>query len=182
MEYKEKKVGKGKLAFLPLPIPADRYLVPAKEKSEFTTFGPSMADLFADIPEAYTRGRFNPPLLKKLTMAFEKMEMLLKNRVTRLSPTTPYLEITTMMPDTRKHMLVHLVNYDVTIDGVITPATKVGVQLVLPKGARAARVLYSGHLSELQPVAFQADKANPQLITFSLPEIQVYGLAVVELK
>jgi hypothetical protein len=179
-DYFEKKTGKGKLAFLPVPIPADRYLVPAKEKSEYTTFGPSMAEVFADIPEAYTRGRFNLPLLEKLTIAVDKMEGLLGKKMTRLLEKTPYVELTTMVPDVKKHMLVHLVNYDVTIDGVITPAKQVGLQLLLPKGCRAARVSYSGDLSTLQPVTYQVDPANPRLITFSVPEVQVYGLALVE--
>ena len=182
LEYVEKKIGKGRLAFLPLPIPADRYLVPAKEKSEFTTFGPSMADVFADIPEAYTRGRFNAPLLEKLSTAINKIESLMQNKMTRLVQKTPYVEITTMMQESQKHMLVHLVNYDVTIDGVITPTRDLAVQLVLPKGLRAAHISYSGDLSTMQPVAFKVDKKNPQVITFSVAEIEVYGLAVVELK
>ncbi|HOT95519.1 MAG TPA: beta-galactosidase trimerization domain-containing protein [bacterium] len=179
--YREKKVGKGALAYLPLPIPADRYLVPAKEKSEFTTFGPSMADLFADIPEAYTRGRFNAALLPQLTAAAERVRNLLNNRMSCLTTPSPLVEITTMLPEKQSHMLLHLVNYDVTVDGHITPATKVGVQLLLPPGKRAVRVTCSGALTERQPLAFKEDPDNPRLITFTVPEIQVYGLAVVEL-
>jgi len=180
-EYTEKKVGKGVLAFLPLPIPADRYLVPAKEKSEFTTFGPTMADLFADIPEVYTRGRIHPALLPRLTAAADRIETLLNHRLSRLTTPASYVEISTMLPAAQSHLLVHLVNYDVTVDGVITPAQQVGVQLLLPPGKQAARVSASGNLGTLQPLEFKADPAEPRLITFIVPEVQVYGLAVVEL-
>jgi len=181
-EYTEIRAGSGRLALLPLPIPADRFLVPAKEKSEFTTFGPSMANLFADIPEAYTRGRFNPPLLENLSTAADKIGQLLDNRMTRLVTRSPYVEVTTMMPEGKKHVLVHLVNYDVTLDGVITPATDLGMQLMIPENARVARVSYSGDLSTLQPVEFTVDAGEPRLVSFTLPEVEVYGLAVVELE
>lgn len=178
----ERKVGKGLLAYLPLPIAADRYLVPAKEKSEFTTFGPTMADLFADIPEAYTRGRFNAALLPRLTAMADKITALLQNRLSRLTGAAPYVEITTMMPESQSHTLVHLVNYDVTVDGIITPAKNVGVQLLLPPGRRALRVTASGTLAERQPLEFRVDPADPRLITFTVPQVNVYGLAVVELQ
>lgn len=180
-QYREKKVGRGVLAFMPLPIPAGRYLVPAKAKSEFTTFGPSMADLFADIPEAYTRGRFNPQLLPLLTSAVERIETLLKHRMSRLTTPAPFVEITTMLPETQGHMLLHLVNYNVTIDGLITPAENVGVQLLLPPGKQAVRVNCSGTLAERQPLAFKTDPKNPRLITFTVPRVEIYGMAVVEL-
>ncbi len=179
--YQERKIGKGVLALMPLPIPAGRYLVPAKEKSEFTTFGPSMADLFADIPEAYTRGRFNAALLPQLTDATGRISDLLGNRMSRLTTPAPLVEITTMLPEKQNHMLLHLVNYDVTVDGVITPAKNVGVQLLLPAGKQAVRVTGSGSLAQRQPLAFKTDPDNPRLITFTVPEVQVYGLAVVEL-
>jgi hypothetical protein len=175
------KIGKGKLVYLPLEIPADKFLVQMNAKADATTFGPTMADLFADIPEAYTRGRINPRAKKVLTDVAQKLTDLLAGQLTQVKSDSPYLEITTMLQTDKKHVLVHLVNYDVTIDGVITPAKNPVVQLVLPKGVHATQVLYSGNLAVLQPVAFQADQAQPQVITFTAPEVQVYGLALVEL-
>jgi hypothetical protein len=91
------------------------------------------------------------------------------------------VEITSMFQAENNKMLVHLVNYDVTIDGVITPARDLTVQLVVPEGMRATKVSWSGNLSTMQPINFQVDKVNAQVITFSAPELKVYGLAVVEL-
>ncbi len=181
VETVTKKIGKGRLVYIPLEIPADKFLVQMNASAGATTFGPSMADLFADIPEAYTRGRINPELNNILATIALKITDLLAGQMTQVKGDTPYLEITTMLQTDKKHLLVHLVNYDVTIDGVITPAKDLAVQLVLPKGLRANQVLYSGNLSVLQPVAFQVDQARSQVITFSVPEVQVYGLAVVEL-
>jgi len=43
-------VGTGKLSYIPLEIPASKFLIPAKIGEDATTFGPSMTDVFADIP------------------------------------------------------------------------------------------------------------------------------------
>lgn len=180
-EIVTKIIGKGKLVYIPFEIPADKFLVQMKSAGDYTTYGPTMADLFADIPEVYTRGHIHAGLKSVLETVTTKIIDLMDGKITRMIKSTPYVEISSMLQADSNKMLVHLVNYDVTIDGVITPARDLSVQLVLPKGMQATKVSWSGNLGTMQPLSFQVDKGKAQVINFSLPEVQVYGLAVVEL-
>jgi hypothetical protein len=171
-------VGKGKVSFIPLKIPPSKFLIPSKQGEDATTFGPSMADVFADIPEGYTRGRINPDLRNILENVAEEISTLLPGEVTRLVNASPYLELTTMRNKDKNLILVHLVNYDVVLDGTITPANNIKVELALPDGLAAKKISYSGNLSKMQPVSFDT---NGGLIQFELPTVEIYGLAVVEL-
>jgi hypothetical protein len=173
-----KEVGTGNITFIPLSIPESKFLIPAKEGKDVTTFGPSMADVFADIPEGYTRGRIDPELKKVLNDVADEILNLLTGKITRLVDASPYLELTTMQNKDKNLILVHLVNYDVVLDGTITPATNINVELVLPDGAQAKKVNFSGNLSKMQPVSFD-NKGG--MIQFELPSVEIYGLGVVEL-
>jgi hypothetical protein len=180
---RERKFGKGKILYLPVAVPAHRFLIPAKAKSTFTTFGPSMADVFPDIPEGYTRGRIDPALRRILEKAADEAMRLLDGRVTRLADPCPYVEITTMWNPARNRLLVHLVNYDVTVDGTITPARNVPVRVLLPRGRTAARIAYSGDLSVMKPLDFRAERRDGQdLACFMAEAVHVYGLAVIEME
>ena len=86
--------------------------------------------------------------------------------------------MTTMRQKEKNIILVHIVNYDVVLDGTITPAENVTVKLRIPDGEKAKRIQYSGTLSEMQPVQFDE---NAQAIQFVLPKVGIYGLAVIEL-
>ena len=83
-----------------------------------------------------------------------------------------------MRPKEKNIILVHLVNYDVVLDGTITPAENISVELVLPDGVKAKNIKYSGNLSDMQPISFDT---SGKTVKFVLPEVGVYGLAVVEL-
>ena len=177
------EVGSGKVSFIPLPIPDSRFLIATKAKGEFTTFGPTMADVFADIPEGYTRGQANPELVRNLETVASQIITLLDNKVSRLVEPLPYLEMTTMWQKNQDHMLVHLVNYDVTLDGDITPAKNVGVQLMLPKGKKIKNLMFNGTLSELSPIEFESIGFDDrEIVTFRLNQVDIYGLAIVQFK
>jgi hypothetical protein len=173
-----KNIGEGKISFIPLTIPASKFLIPSKTGGEVTTFGPSMADVFADIPEGYTRGRIDPELHDILEKVASEIETMLPEKVSRLIDASPYLEMTTMRQKEKNLILVHLVNYDVVLDGTITPAKNIKVELVLPNGTKAKNIKYSGNLSEMAPVSFDTKGG---MIQFVLPTVDIYGLAIVEL-
>lgn len=178
--YVEKTVGKGKIAYIPVTIPSDRFLVPAKEKGEFTTFGPTMADVFPDIPEGYTRNNMDPDLRQILKKAGARIRKLIPEQISMLTKKTPYVEMTTMTNDEENLMLVHLVNYDVMLNGTITPAQNLQVKLSLPAGKKVKSVDYSGTLSGLQPLGFESEqKSGKEMIIFEPAKVDVYGLAVV---
>jgi hypothetical protein len=173
----EKSLGQGKIVYIPLTIPETKFLIPMKKTEDVTTFGPAMADVFADIPEGYTRGRIDPQLRTILETAANEMTTILAGKVTRLTTATPYLEITTMHQEEKDLMLVHIVNYNVTLDGTITPAENIKVELVVPGGKKAQKVSYSGELSEMELLTFE-QKDN--IVHLGLPEVGIYGLAIVE--
>jgi hypothetical protein len=175
-----KKIKAGQARFLPIRIPASRFLIRMKSKGEFTTFGPTMADLFADIPEGYTRNRIDPALRQVLESAADETQRLLAGRLTRVAGKAPYVEMTSMISQDRSRMLVHLVNYDVTLDGTITPARNLKLEVYVPQGRKVRSVLYCGDLAALKPVAFRRE--SPRLVSFTADEAGVYGMAVLELE
>jgi hypothetical protein len=174
-----RKHKEGRIEFVPLPLAASRYLIPMKSKGEFTTFGPTMADLFADIPEGYTRNRIDPALRRILETVADKVTELGAVGLTRLAQPAPYVEVTSMVTAHQERMLIHLVNYDVTLDGEITPARGIVVEAVPPRGKRVRSVGYSGNLSALEPVKFAAAGKG---IRFTAGQLGIYGLAVIELE
>ncbi len=172
-------VKKGKARFIPLPIPSSRYLISMKARGEYTTFGPTMADLFADIPEAYTRNRIDPALRTILNEVADGVIAAMPNRLTRLVGDHPYLEISSMIAGDPDRMLIHLVNYDVTLGGVITPARDVTVEVAPPAGKKVTSVRYSGSLAALEPAEFHSLGGG---IRFQADTVGIYGLAVLELQ
>ena len=52
----------------------------------------------------------------------------------------------------------------------------ISVELVLPDGENAKGVTYSGNLGDMQPVSFDA---KGKTVSFTLPSVDIYGLAIV---
>jgi len=46
-------------------------------------------------------------------------------------------------------MLLHLVNYDVTVDGTITPARELKVHVAISRGQTARSVTWNGTFTEM---------------------------------
>jgi len=179
----KRKVGKGQVVFVPAHIPASRFLIPMKSHGDYTTFGPTMADVFADIPEGYTRNRIDPGLRQLLEHVADTVRESLGTRVTRLTSAAPFVEISTMREKNDRWMLLHVVNYDVTVDGAITSAKDLKVQVAIPRGKTARSVTWSGTLGEMKPIKFTAaSKEGRQVVTLDLNETSIYGLAKIELE
>jgi hypothetical protein len=174
--------GAGQIVFIPAEIPPNRFLIPMKSKGDYTTFGPTMADLFADIPEAYTRNRIDPALRNILENLTATLVALPNRRITRLLSPAPYVELTTMMDRSSTRLLLHAVNYNVTVNGEITPARNVKVQLALPSGKAARRIQYAGTLGEMHPLQPDPKAGKPGIVVFELDRVDVYGLALIELE
>ncbi len=172
-------VGKGKLVFVPVNLPENKFLVQMQSKSAATTFGPAMADVFPDIPEGYTRGKIDPPLRRILDRIAYKILESTDIKITRLMNPAPYVEVTTMQQTEKNHYLVHLVNYNVTLDGTITPAENLLVQVKIPTAKKVKKVSFSGNLSPLQEITF---KTGAGVIMLQIPKVDLYGLALVELQ
>jgi len=173
-------VNRGKVRFRPLPIPVSRFLISMKAKGEYTTFGPTMADLFADIPEGYTRNRMDSGLRRHLEGVVDDVLDMLDGRVTRLVSPAPFVELTSMVAADASRLTLHLVNYDVTLDGAVTPFHDLKLEVALPAGRKARAVKYCGDLTSMKGAPFQQLGAGK--IAFVADRLEAYGLAVVELE
>jgi hypothetical protein len=173
------KVGKGRLVYMALKVPENKFLVKMQLKADATTFGPTMADVFPDIPEGYTRGKIDPQLHQILDSIASRILEFPDIKTTRLMNLAPYVEITTMRQTERNYLLLHLVNYDVTLDGTITPAENLSVQVKIPPGQQVKKVSFSGNLDPVQEVPF---KTGPGEVMLQIPKVELYGLAIIELQ
>ena len=77
-----------------------------------------MAEVFPDIPEAYTRGNIHPDLRHFLELTVDSAKSILKGKYSQIKG-SPYVEMTVMSNEKQNLKLVHLVNYNVTIDGTV---------------------------------------------------------------
>jgi hypothetical protein len=180
-DYFSKK-GNGRIGFIPLVIPPSKFLIPPRVAEDVTTFGPSMADVFADTPEGYTRGRIDAELKRILSNVADKALTILNSNVTRIQNNTPFVEISTMLNSKNNRLLVHLVNYNVTIFGEITPASNTIIRLELPDGKNPGKLVYSGTLGDMVPVKYNIINNGPRrAIEFVADTVDIYGLAVLEL-
>ncbi|MBZ5596664.1 MAG: beta-galactosidase trimerization domain-containing protein [Acidobacteriia bacterium] len=165
-----RKVKKGQVEFIPLPIPSSQYRAHLK------------SDLFADIPDAVVRNQIDPDLRKILEGLADKVVQMLPNRLTRLTGNYPFVEINSMVTPAKDRMLVHLVNYDLTLDGDITPAKNVNVEVALPAGMKVRSIEYNGTLGAMQSVKFTSCGGSAPCVRFQADQINIWGLAVLTLQ
>jgi len=176
-----KSIGKGEILFIPLEIPKHKFLTKYEQK-EGTFFGSSMVDVFADVPEAYTRDNMYPGLRKKLNLVAEESVKLLNSRVTMIDGDNKFVELSEMKKND-EHLLIHLVNYNVTVDGDITPAKDVKAQIVIPEGLSVKNISYSGELEKMQNLIYDIrEQDGVSLVTVTFPILDIYGLAKIELE
>ncbi len=174
-------MGSGTIHYIPVPEADHRYLVRAKQAGEFTTFGPTLADRFADIPAAYTRGGLHPELRSVLQRVADVIRDTHPIASMRTSD-HPYVEFSTMYNPHTKQMLVHAVNYDVSINGEVGEANDVRLQVALPPGTSAAHVRYSSSLDGLSDLDFnEKSEGKRNVVDLELDRIGIYGLALIDL-
>ncbi|HEX7069399.1 MAG TPA: beta-galactosidase trimerization domain-containing protein, partial [Rhodothermales bacterium] len=176
-----RELGEGRLHFIPLKDSENGYLIEAKAQGEFTTFGPTLADRFADIPAAYTRGAIHPDLRGELERVAKTVREAHPAASVRLSD-HPYVEFSTMRNPLARQMLVHAVNYDVGIDGTVGEARGVRLRVALPVGTKAGAVRYSGSLGAFGVPAFEVvEMGGRSVVELELDRLSIYGLAVIDL-
>lgn len=175
-----KQLGSGRILFIPLQIPEHKFLTRYEQK-EGTFFGSSMVDVFADVPEAYTRGNIHPDLRAELELLADESARLLGSGITKIESDSKFVEFSVMRRN-NEHLLVHFVNYNVTVDGEITPASNIKTQIALPQGLSVKSITYSGDLGEMKPLKYElVKKDDKNLAVFNVPELSIYGMAKVEL-
>ena len=82
-----------------------------------------------------------------------------------------------------EHLLVHLVNYNVTIDGTVTAAENLKAVIALPEGLDVKSVRYNGQLGQMQDLPFEvSENGNKKVVEVTFPSVDIYGLGIVEFK
>jgi hypothetical protein len=177
-----KFLDEGKMFFIPLELPQHKFLTKQEIKDDVTTFGSTMADIFADVPEAYTRANMHPDLKKILTGLANEVLKMMSDHITKIESGLPFIELT-MMLKADKHILIHLVNYNVTLDGDVSTAKDIATQILIPKGENVKHILYSGELGDLSELSYKV-KSNEEgeLVNVTFPMLNIYGLAIIELE
>lgn len=176
-----KSIGEGEILFVPLEIPGHKFLTKIEQK-EGTFFGSSMIDVFADVPEAYTRNNIHPDLRKKINSVVDESIKLLNSKTTMIDGDNKFLEVSVMKKND-EHLLIHLVNYNVTVDGDTTPEKNIKVQIVIPEDLSIKNITYSGELGEMQNLKYDIQKKDDySLVKVTFPRLNIYGLAKIELK
>jgi len=137
-----------------------------------------MVDIFADVPEAYTRDNMHPDLREKLGFMIDQSIKILNSKVTMITDDNKFVELSEMRKND-EHLLIHLVNYDVTVDGDITPANNIKVQIAIPENHKISRISYSGTLGQMEQLDFKENDDGTVLVQF--PALNIYGLARIEL-
>ncbi len=174
-----KSLGDGEILFIPFEIPKHKFLTKSEIRGDATTFGSTMTDIFADVPEAYTRANMHPDL-KQILNDLSSEVITLSGQVTKIDSGLPFFELTTMLKN-NDHMLVHLVNYNVTVDGDITSAKDIKAQIKIPKGLKIKSMSYSSDLGEMKELKYE-NSENDELINLTFPNLNIYGLAKIELE
>jgi hypothetical protein len=167
---------------MPFEMPSHKFLTMMELKGDATTFGSSMVDIFADVPEAYTRNKIHPELREILENLANEVKDISSGHLTILKNGSEFVELTTMR-NADKYILVHLVNYNVTVDGDITPATDVNAQITIPGGLSIKNITYSGELGEMQNLKYDSEESNgKKIVNVTFPSLNIYGLAKIELE
>ena len=175
-------VGDGMFHYIPVPDAPHRYFVQTKEQGEYTTFGPTLANRFADIPAGYTQGRIHPELRNILEQVADVV-LEAHPQVSRRLTDHPYVEFSTMYNPHASQMLVHAVNYDVSINGEVRGAEGVGLRVALPPGRTLGAVRYSGSLGDFTEPPHKVSEANgQQVVSLDLDSLRIYGLAILDLQ
>ncbi len=86
------------------------------------------------------------------------------------------VEMTTMVQQEKNLQLVHLVNYQVTLDGVVTPAANARVRLQIPENKKVSRVTAGSPINKTTAVRFEQ---KGQDLEFVFPTFEIYSLAIV---
>jgi hypothetical protein len=158
-----KEIGKGRVVFIPMnPIPVGR--------------GDTENTPLPDDHMMYGQGKFPDGIKDAFAALAEAVEWAADNKLSGklLAPYT--VEMTTMEQKEKNLQLVHLVNYQVTLDGVVTPAENARVRLLIPENKKISRLTIGSPINNTTTIDYEV-KEN--YIEFAVPSFEIYSLATV---
>jgi len=162
-EIIRKKVGKGRVVFIPFnPLPVGK--------------GNTRNTPLPDDHMMYGQGNF--PI--RIRAPFESISGGVKWAADgELSGRlyAPYtVEFTTMKQKEKDLQFVHLVNYNMNLDGEVQPAENVRVKLMIPEGKQIHSITAGSPINDTENITFNQ---KDQFIEFNVPVFEVYSLVTV---
>ncbi len=163
VEVTRKKVGKGRVVFIPFnPLPVGK--------------GNTRNTPLPDDHMMYGQGKF--PI--RIRAAFESISGEVKWAADgELSGRlyAPYtVEFTTMQQKEKNLQFVHLVNYNMNLDGEVQPAENVKVKLMIPEGKQIHHITAGSPINDTKNITFNQKE---KFIEFTVPVFEVYSLVTV---
>ncbi len=161
-----KEFDKGRVVFIPLnPIPVGR--------------GDTENTPLPDDQMMYGQGKFPDRIREAFASLPEAVAWAARDEVSGKLFAPNMVEMTTMEQKEKNLRLVHLVNYQVTLDGVVTPAANARVRLRIPEDKRVTRVTVGSPGNRTATVRFERKGGN---IEFVFPPFEIYSLATIYLE
>jgi Beta-galactosidase trimerisation domain/Beta-galactosidase len=159
----KKEVGKGRVAFIPFNV-----LPVGKGDTENTPL--------PDDHMMYGQGIFPDRIKGAFEILPDAVEWAANGNLSA-KMTAPFtVEFTTMEQKEKNLELVHLVNYNMNLDGEVTPAQNVRIKLWVPAGKKVSKIIFGSPLSASAEISFESKK---QYVEFDVPSFDVYALATV---
>lgn len=158
-----KEVGKGRVTFIPFNV-----LPVGKGDTQNTPL--------PDDHMMYGQGKF-PERIKGAFETLPKAVEWTANNKLSAKMSAPYtVEFTTMEQKEKNLQLIHLVNYNMNLDGEVTPTKRISVKFLIPDGKKVAKVTFGSPLSDTKEISYQKEG---KFIDIKIPDFEVYSLATV---
>ena len=89
------------------------------------------------------------------------------------------VEFTTMEQIEKNLQLIHLVNYNMNLDGEVTSTKDVQIKFRIPDGKTVSKLTFGSPLTDTAEISYET---QDQYIEIKIPSFEVYGLATVYFK
>ncbi len=162
----QKEIGSGRVVFIPFNV------LPIGK-------GDTRRSPLPNDQMMYGQGKF-PERIKDAFETLPKAVEWAANDRLSAKMSAPYtVEFTTMEQKEKNLQLIHLVNYNMNLDGEVTPARRVRIRFRVPKGKEVSKLTFGSPLTDTAEISY---KTKGQYIEIKIPSFEVYGLATVYFK
>ncbi|MCF7805447.1 MAG: beta-galactosidase [Candidatus Marinimicrobia bacterium] len=163
VEITRSDVGEGRVVFVPFnPLPVGK--------------GGTGDTPLPDDHMMYGQGKFPDRIKPAFEAIPAAVEWTAQGNLSGKMSAPSTVEFTTMDQPGKNLQLVHLVNYNVNLDGEVTPAEDVKVSLRVPEGKKVKRVTAGSPLSDTAEISF---RFGDPFIEIDIPSFEVYSLVTV---
>ena len=128
---------------------------------------------------AWARGQWPASLEPTMAAVVSAVETAVGDELTARRHRPDSVEISVMGRPESDDLIVNVVSYGVDIDGSVTPSKDIRISVHAPKGKRVGRVMWHplDGAAETLPT-----KQTGERTEFTIPTLDIYGIAIVEVK